>query len=160
MKKKLLERKWTMQESQFNFLGYRISKFSCEISDNFGREKESFSQTIEVKDNFDKKDNRFVEVIMNLDVKTKSKTFLFFLEIKGAFKASEKMTDELFIKLSKHNAPVILFPFARALIASCTAQANIPAVVLPIINLSGISSDKIDKDKMKKKTKTIKRLKK
>ena len=146
-----------MQESQFNFLGYRISKFSCEISDNFGREKESFSQTIEVKDNFDKKDNRFVEVIMSLDVKTKSKTFLFSLEIKGAFKASKKMTDELFVKLSKYNAPAILFPFARALIASCTAQANIPAVVLPIINLSSISSDKISSAISRKKYTSSKR---
>ena len=149
-----------MQKSQFSFLGYRISRFKCEIADTFSKEKETFSQMINIKDNFDKKDNRFVEVIMNVDVKTKSKTFLFSLEIKGAFKASEKMTDELFIKLSKHNAPAILFPFARALIASCTAQANIPAVVLPIINLSGVSPDKIDKDTMKKKTKTTKRLKK
>ena len=146
-----------MQKGQFTFLGYRMSKFNCKISDDFGREKEIFSQVIKIKNNFDKKDNRFVEVFMNIDVKTKSKNLLFSLEIKGAFKASEKMTDELFIKLSKHNAPAILFPFARALIASCTAQANIPAVVLPTINLSSISSDKISSAISRKKHTSSKR---
>ena len=149
-----------MKESEFKFLGYRISKIHSEITNNFGKEKEIFSQSIKIEDRFDKKNNRFVEVIMNIDVKTKSKSFEFSVQIRGVFQASNEMPDNTFKNLAKYNAPAILLPFARALIASCTAQANIPAVVLPTINLSSISSDKIGKDTTKKSHQTIKRLKK
>jgi len=146
-----------MKESEFKFLGYRISKIHSEITNNFGEEKEIFSQSINIKDRFDKKNNRFVEVTMNIDVKTKSKCFEFSVQIKGAFQASKEMPDNAFKNLAKCNAPAILLPFARALIASCTAQANIPAVVLPIINLSSISSDKISSAISRKKYTSSKR---
>jgi len=149
-----------MKESEFKFLGYRISQVHNKIADNFGEEKEVFSHSINIENKFDKKNNRFVEVILNIDVKTKSKCFEFSVQIKGAFQASKEMPDNTFKNLAKYNAPAILLPFARALIASCTAQSNIPAVILPTINLSGISLDKIDKDTMKKRLKTPKQLKK
>ncbi|MCC7430596.1 protein-export chaperone SecB [bacterium] len=46
------------------------------------------------------------------------------------------MNDKLFEKMSNENAPAILLPFARAIITSFTAQANIPPIILPLLNLT------------------------
>jgi preprotein translocase subunit SecB len=123
-----------MKESDFRFLGYRISKIDCMIQDGFGKEPEKISQTIDIENNFSTENHRLVEVVLNINVKSESGNLIFFLKIKGGFQASNEMTDDLFKILSKQNAPAILFPFARSIITSYTAQANIPPVILPTVN--------------------------
>lgn len=125
-----------MQESDFQFLGYRISTIDCNIQDTFGVQPEKFQQSIDIGNNFFEKDKRRVEVILKINVNSESKLFSFGITIKGMFKANEDMTDELFQKLSKENGPAILYPFARGIIASYTAQANILPIVLPLMNFS------------------------
>jgi len=125
-----------MNESDFKFLGYRISKIDCMIQDGFGKEPEKISQTIDIENNFSTENHRLVEVVLNINVKSESGNLTFFLIIKGGFQASNEMTDDLFKILSKQNAPAILFPFARSIITSYTAQANIPPVILPTVNFA------------------------
>lgn len=125
-----------MNESEFKFLGYRISRIECTIKDEFGKEPEKISQSINIENNFSTDNKRFVEVVLNINVKSESDNLFFFLKIKGGFQASEEMPDELFKTLSKYNGPAILFPFARSIITSYTAQANIPPVILPTVNFT------------------------
>lgn len=134
-----------MEESKFKFLGYRISKIECNIDDAFraGGEPETIRQEINIENNFNEERVRFVEVVLNITVKADSENFYFFLRIKGGFQAEEDMPDELFHTLSKQNGPAILFPFARSIITSYTAQANIQPIILPTVNF-------VDKQKQQK----------
>ncbi len=125
-----------MNESEFKFLGYRISKIDSAIDDDFGKEPEKISQTVSIENNFSSEHKRFVEVVLNITVKAESARLFFFIKIKGGFQASDEMSDELFHTLSKQNGPAILFPFARSIITSYTAQANIPPIILPTINFT------------------------
>lgn len=123
-----------MIESEFNFLGYKVSEIRCSIADHFGKTPEQIHQNINIENNFSEKEKRFVEVVLNINIESESKSFSFFIKIKGGFKASETMDEELFKKLSQQNGPAIMFPFARSIVATYTAQANIPPIILPIIN--------------------------
>lgn len=133
-----------MEESKFRFLGYRISKIECIIEDNFDIKKNIFDQSIQVQIKYDKDDDCFVEVVLNIDVKSSDKAFSFFMIIKGGFKREKDMPTELFYVMARQNAPAILFPFARAIITSYTAQANIPPVILPLVNFTGQNQEKED----------------
>lgn len=60
------------------------------------------------------------------------------VELTGHFQAeftdeSEKVRQQL----TNQNTVAILFPFLRATVASLTLAANIPPVLLPVINLAG-----------------------
>jgi preprotein translocase subunit SecB len=122
-----------MKNSEFRFLGYRISKIECNISDTFGSEKENIKQEINIENNFNE-NKFFVEVVLNITIKSDSDNFYFFLKIKGGFQAETGMNEDQFKILSAQNAPAILFPFARAIITNYTAQANIPPIILPTVN--------------------------
>lgn len=130
----MLPKGFVMNESQFKFIGYRISKIECLIEDDFGIENESISHQIDIENNFDVSDPRLVEVVLNIQVKSESNKFRFYLKIKGGFKADGEMSEEIFKLLAQQNAPAILFPYARAIITNYTAQANISPVILPAVN--------------------------
>lgn len=123
-----------MEESNFKFLGYRITKIHYKIADELESYHDMILPKINIQHNFRKDNPRFVEVVMTVDVENKSKTFLFTLTIKGAFQADKSMPDNVFFTVYQSNAPAILFPFVRAIIANYTLQANIPPILLPTIN--------------------------
>ena len=122
-----------MANSKFSFIDYKVAEIKCEIADKFN--SANLAQEIAVENHFDPKQPQLVEVVLNVTLKAKG--LYFYLKIKGLFKKTDDMADNLFRKLSKQNAPAILYPFARSLIASYTAQANIPAIVLPTVNFVG-----------------------
>lgn len=123
-----------MNESSFKFLGYRISQINCRIDDNFGKIQEKINQNINVENNYNQENKKFVEVVLNITVKSDTNNLEFFIKIKGGFLATDNINDEDFQKLAQQNGPAILYPFARSIITSYTAQANIPPIILPTIN--------------------------
>lgn len=125
-----------MEESKFKFYGYRVSKVSFTLEDSYKVQNEEFNQNIEVACNYDTENNRLVEVKLDITINSKDNALNFFVSIKGGFEADKDVSDELFDYLSKHNAPAILYPFARAIITNYTAQANIPPIILPAINFA------------------------
>jgi preprotein translocase subunit SecB len=132
-----------MNESSFKFLGYRISQINFRIEDGYGKAQENINQKINIENYFNQDNKKFVEVVLNITVKSDTNNFDFFLKIKGGFLASDDINDEDFQKLAQNNGPAILFPFARSIITSYTAQANIPPIILPTINFF------VDKNKQK-----------
>lgn len=123
-----------MNESSFKFLGYRISQINCRIEDGYGKAQENINQKINIENYFNQDNKKLVEVVLNITVKSDTNNFDFFLKIKGGFLASDDINDDDFQKLAQNNGPAILFPFARSIITSYTAQANIPPIILPTIN--------------------------
>jgi len=131
-----------VETSEFKFLGYRISRVEFEIHENFyGKSAVRFIPTVDVKQNLFSENPRLVEVTLTVRVKNDSDTFSFHLEMKGAFEANKEMPDELFKQMYSINAPAILYPFARAMVTSFTAQANIPPVILPTANFTVPNKD-------------------
>ena len=62
------------------------------------------------------------------------------LELVGVF--SVRMGEEDDINSYKANALAILFPYARALVSSYTANSNITPLILPTININKFLADK------------------
>jgi preprotein translocase subunit SecB len=124
-----------MEESDFKFLGYRVSSITFEIKDGFSYQSK-ISPKISVQQNFDPERKKFVEVILKIKITNEEDSLIFNMELKGGFQANENITEDLFKKVSEQNAPAILFPFARAIITNYTALANIPPIILPSINFS------------------------
>ncbi|MBD3338861.1 MAG: hypothetical protein GF353_07125 [Candidatus Lokiarchaeota archaeon] len=136
-----------MKESDFQFLGYRVSNISLNIKNEYNPRIRNFSQNVDIHLNFSQENKRFVEVALNISIENESKDFSFFISIKGGFQAHENMTDDLFQTMSKQNAPAILYPFARAIITNYTVQANIPPIILPAINFA--DKNRVDKISIK-----------
>ena len=138
-----------MKESSFQFLGYKVTKINYSIDESFGKKLDKLSREVNVKKVIDKKNNRFVEIVLNIKITSKSKKFKLIFQIKGGFLAQRSMPDEIFKKLCDQNAPAILFPYARAIISNITVQANIFPIILPTINF--IAPEKKKKAVVKKK---------
>ena len=71
-----------MKESEFRFLGYRVSKVNIDLKDDY-KPNEELENSISIENRFTPEDNRFVEVVFNLDVASLKKTFSLSLQIKG-----------------------------------------------------------------------------
>lgn len=86
-----------------------------------------------------------VKLFVNIfkDVEEDNKPFEFELEITGVF-AVENVNDKL---LLEQNTIAILYPFARALISTYTANANVPPLILPPINVIKYIESKKNKSK-------------
>ena len=63
--------------------------------------------------------------------------FYLCVELLGEFEVVESEIDKV-KQFAEINAVSILFPYARALITTITANANIPPVVLPPLNIAGM----------------------
>ena len=121
--------------SDFKFLGYVVSKVEFELKNEFFTQNDfKYDQAIDIQQNFNAENNRFVEVLLNIKIANEKESFNFLLSIRGGFEANKEMPEELFRSLYTVNAPAILYPFARAIITTYTAQANIPPIILPAVN--------------------------
>lgn len=95
--------------------------FECELIER-GEDKYDLKLTVEI-----------------LPVEEKQLPFNLKVSITGHFKIleeEEKITDELKKTLLTKNASAILFPFLRSLVAAVTTNANMPPLMLPIMNFA------------------------
>ncbi len=123
-----------MKNSNFKFLGYKVPEVKCKIKDAFGNETETLKPNINVEQQYDPEHAKFVDVILKINITTKSKNFTFYLELKGRFELDDDFSEDKLQTLAEVNAPAILYPFARSLIATYTAQANVGSILLPTMN--------------------------
>ncbi|AAB98349.1 hypothetical protein MJ_0357 [Methanocaldococcus jannaschii DSM 2661] len=62
------------------------------------------------------------------------------VEVWGFFEVIEEAIDKV-RQFAEINSVAILFPYVRALISTITANANIPPVILPPINVAGMMAN-------------------
>lgn len=125
-----------MELSKFNFLGYKISKVEFNLLDHFDPTEPEYKFNIDSSQNFFDNEPRLVEVVLDITVTSSDEALTFNVIVKGGFQAEDSMPEEMFKELARVNAPAILFPFARAIITTYTAQANIPPIILPAVNFA------------------------
>jgi preprotein translocase subunit SecB len=92
----------------------------------------------------DAEDNSFtvnLKIEIGKDAENNNYPFNIVVEITGFFELDKSELDKM-KQFAEINAVSILFPYARALITTITANANIPPVVLPPMNIAGIMANK------------------
>jgi preprotein translocase subunit SecB len=126
-----------MTEVGFKFLGYIVSESSFEVTNPFFVNPSQKNElSVDVQQNFNKDNARFVEVVLRIKLKNEENSFRVALTIKGGFEADKEMSDELFKQMYTINAPAILFPYARAFVSTLTGQAGVPQIILPLLNFT------------------------
>lgn len=132
-----------MKESVFQLIGKpRISKFEFQLNREYkfsGEIKLELSNNIQISKGIDEHANQAM-VRLNLGIfetcNFNDSPFKIHTEIEGNFKwdeDSEKDQDSLNIML-KQNAPAILYSYIRPIITMMTVEANLPPLVIPLMN--------------------------
>lgn len=90
----------------------------------------------------DKGNNRY-DYIVSVDISPEDNNpapFELFVSIIGHFVLEEDKDNPLDPDLKKNllqkNTAAIMFPFLRSIVASITVNANIPSLILPVVNFS------------------------
>ena len=125
-----------MIESSFRFLNYRVTKIEMNIDDNFGKTPDGLKPIINSSFGISEENPKLAEIILDININSDSSLFAFFVQVKGVFEANDEMTEDMFIKMCKVNAPAVLLPYARSIITNYTALCNIKPIILPLFNLT------------------------
>jgi preprotein translocase subunit SecB len=132
-----------MKESVFQLIGKpRLSKFEFRLNKEYkfdGEIKLDLSNDIQISKGVDEHFNQAL-VVLNLGVfETCSLTespFQIHVEIEGYFKWEEALEKDqkLLDVMLKQNAPAILYSYVRPIITMMTVEANLPPLVIPLMN--------------------------
>ena len=132
-----------MQESVFQLVGKpRINKLNFEINKEYkfdGEIKLDLSNNIMISKGIDEHAHQAL-VVLNLGVfETHSMDevpFQIHVEIEGHFKWDEETEKDqtLLDIMLKQNAPAILYSYVRPIITLMTVEANMPPLVVPLMN--------------------------
>lgn len=75
--------------------------------------------------------------------------FSLFVSLTGSFAvADNSMTKEQYSKFCELNGTAALFPFLRTIIADITKTANLPPLMLPLINVQNLVENQNEEEKL------------
>ena len=121
---------YTVEEIQFQKIEVAPDQGNFEISTQFNQ------QLVDCGDN-----NYDVKLSVKIEPSEEHPLpFKIFVSIVGHFNYNNANSDETMKQNILHqNTVAILFPFVRSIIASLTSTANVPALMLPIMDFSDVS---------------------
>lgn len=127
-----------LSDSILSFDGYTVKKLYYEPTEFNNTEnlqyKPEFSNRVEGKKNGE------IEVELGVRInENKEPSFPFSLAVSlvGRFRLDTKSDDTEFLKtIATKNTVSILFPYLRAIVTQLTSAANVPPLILPIVNLA------------------------
>lgn len=130
-----------MKEGNFQLVGKpKMNKFNFEANQEFviGEDVSlEVNNNVQIIREIDSSSNQALVILM-LDVFKKRAfdevPFTISLEIEGLFMWSEEINDETIDIFLKQNAPAILFSYTRPLITLITVEANMPPLIMPVMN--------------------------
>lgn len=118
------------------------------LSFNINKEYE-FKEELTLKINNDvkilqqeNKDRREAAIILNLDIfksdEVNDVPFNLTIEIEGIFRWDEELekNNNILDIMLKQNAPAILYSYMRPIITLLTVEANMPPLVIPLMNFN------------------------
>lgn len=116
---------------------YRVKKIEFELNEFYNEEEVDIC--LEVSANFNVSEDKTsltVEMVFNIFKDAIKMHYPFEMEliIKGYFSINPE--DEGNIDKYQGNAMAILYPYARALVSTYTANANVSPLILPTININ------------------------
>jgi preprotein translocase subunit SecB len=127
-----------MNNSTFNFLGYKIVRSLIEKNNNNSSIK--LSLNFSPKGEISEMENKF-NLFLRVDIEDENKSFK--IEVDAIANFGFESTDDIknldnffFI-----NAPAILFPYIRAYISTLTNLSGFPTITLPTLNMTSLGDD-------------------
>lgn len=96
----------------------------------------AFTTSVSINEEKDKAITSIKCVVFNEDFSDNKKPFYLETAIRGYFECQGDLDMEKF----QLNSVAILFPYLRAIITSFTAQAGIPPIIIPAINVQNLLS--------------------
>ena len=131
--------------STLSFDHYIINYINFEFNQSFDQENVELEVDTKVDTSIDSEINKGITSIeMRLweEAEEKNKPFSLRIKITGYFSSEAEVESEDFAHLCKYNGSAILFPFLRSAIADLTKTANVPPLVLPLINIKNLVEEK------------------
>lgn len=127
-------------DSCLQFNGYEVNIINFKLSNDFeGIQEIQINPKLQVEVNEVAKDSYQVKLSFTLESDENNKLpFSMHIIMTGHFSFCAGETEEeadLREKVMRENTLAIMFPFMRSIVASLTATANIPPLVLPVINI-------------------------
>jgi preprotein translocase subunit SecB len=132
-----------MQESIFQLVGKpRIKKFEFELNEEYsfdGEIKLDMNNNIQISKGIDENAQQAIVTLslgifesLNID----QVPFKIMVDIEGHFNWNEKMEADgpMLDSMLKQNAPAILYSYTRPIITMITVEANMPPLVIPLMN--------------------------
>ena len=128
-----------MQNAAFSITSYQFDIVQIDLSNHKSNE---LSLNFGTKGLFIKEDSKY-ELTFGIKVfnpEQEANPFAF-VQCKGVFKFENVSSFEEIPDFFYRNSIAILFPYVRAYVSLVTTQANVPGVILPTLNLSGLEVD-------------------
>lgn len=132
-----------MKESNFQLIGKpKLNRIDYQTNKNFAFVKElqlEFSNDITITKNAEEGSHEAV-VLLKAGIFAEKQLdevpFQFNMEIEGFFKWTEELAgkENLLETMLKQNAPAILYSYLRPLITLITVEADMPPLVIPLMN--------------------------
>jgi len=127
-----------MQKAAFSIINYQFDKVNIDLANHknnelalsfktegfFYKETAIYELKFQVRVTHNESENPFVEV-----------------QCKGMFKLENVTQLEEIPDFFYKNSIAILFPYVRAYVSLVTTQANVPGIILPTLNLSGLEME-------------------
>ena len=126
-----------------SFLGYDVLKIDFKKNENYNGESVELDTDLSVNIRTNK-DNSKMAVEMTIKIFDDEKMeYPFRLEVivVGQFESDGDVKNNVREFLA--NAVAILFPYVRALVTNCTANANVVPLILPTINTNNLVKNSI-----------------
>ncbi len=135
-----------MQKAAFSIINYQFPNVSIDFSNHKNNE---LSISFDTKGVFNSSNSVF-ELIFGIKViSSNSESSFVELVCKGDFKFESISALSDVPDFFYRNSIALLFPYVRAYLSIVTTQANVPGVILPTLNLTGLE------DELKKNTTQI-----
>ena len=138
-----------MQEAALQLLKYTVNKIEFNLNENY---KIIQGTSIELNQNLEriisKIDENTLQVTLKYDIynlENKQVPFTMSIIISSVF-SLQNWEQESNKEIATVNTVAILFPFMRSLIATITANANVPPYILPVLNVAAWL-DNLEKNK-------------
>ena len=133
----------SLKESRFQLVGKpKITKILFETNKEFvfkDKVQLEMNNNIHIIKNSDEQKNDSI-IVLNIGIFASKNLsdvpFRLDLEIEGHFMWDDKLTDDAFQldSMLKQNAPAILYSYLRPIITLITVEANMPPLVIPLMN--------------------------
>ncbi len=134
-----------MQKAAFSITNYYFDKVEIDLSNHTNKE---LSLSFAPSGLYDNKEASFeLDFEVNVfDAKNSNNKPFVFIRCKSLFKLENVSSFQDIPDFFYKNSIAILFPYVRAYLSLITTQANIPGIILPVLNLSNLE------DELKKNT--------
>jgi preprotein translocase subunit SecB len=128
-----------MQQAAFSINNYRFNKVNIDLSNH---KSNDLSLSFETKGLYLEKQSKFeLTFVVKVFNKELEETPFVTVQCVGLFDFENVTNFNEIPNFFYRNSIAILFPYVRAYVSLVTNQANIPAVILPTLNLSHLESD-------------------